>query len=324
MHRRRFLAAVAAIASTRTYAQPATMRKVGYLGSSRELDAAGGLKTAFIDAMQSLGWIEGRNVEYDYRWSELSNERLPQLAAEMVRASVEVIVVTSGATGARAAKAASTAMPIVMATVADPVKFGLIESFAHPGGNVTGIALPLVDCGKWLELAKEALPSATRIAIIANRTSIVYGDYVAQNESAARRLGVKVLLCPVARTDDFAVAFELIRRERAHALVVGPDPLLVANMQTLVSMANADRVPVIAATRHDAEIGALVASGTNFDYMMRRAAAYTDKILRGAKPADLPVEQPSRFELVLNLKSAKALGIVLPPSLVVRADYVIE
>jgi len=323
MRRRQFLAAVALMPAA-VRAQAPAPRRVGYLGSSRELDVSAGLAATFTAEMKSLGWVEGRDVVYDFRWSRLANDELPRLAAEMVRANADVIVVTAGATGTRAARAASTTTPIVMATVADPVKFGLIESFAHPGGNVTGVALPLVDWGKWIELAKEALPHATRFAVVGNRTSIVYPDYVAQNETAARRLGVNLVMCPVARVEDFAGAFATIRSERANAVILGPDALLVANMPALIAMANADRVPVIAATRRDAELGATIAYGADFNYMMRRAAAYTDKVLRGAKPADLPVDQPSRFELILNLRAAKSLGIALPRTLLVRADQLIE
>jgi putative ABC transport system substrate-binding protein len=298
--------------------------KIGFLGVSRAVDASIGLSQAFVTALRDLGWIEGRNIVYEYRWSEQQNDRLPALAAELVESNVDLIVITSGATGTKAAKDASATIPIVMTIVADPVKFGLIASFANPGGNVTGLAQPLVDWGKWLELAQEGVRGATRIAVMANSTNIVYADYVAQNEDAARRLDLQLQMLPVTRAEDFAAAFAAMKRERAMGLVVGPDALFISNMQMIIELAQANHLPIIAANRRYAELGALLSYGTDVKYMYRRAATYADKILKGTKPAALPVEQPAKFELVINLKTAKALGLTIPQSLLLRADEVIQ
>ena len=300
------------------------LRRIGFLGVSREADQSLGTTQAFVDALRELGWTAGRNVDFEYRWSDQRNDRLPALAADLIRSNVDVIVVASGATGTKAAKEASSSVPIVMAVVADPVRFGLIASFARPGGNVTGLALPLVDWGKWLELAREAVPDAKTIAVIANSTNIVYADYVKQNEKAAQRLGIQLQILPVTSVDDLADAFAAMKRERANVLVVGPDSLFISSMQRIVDLAQADRVPLIAPARPFAERGATISFGTNLNYVFRRAATYVDKILRGMRPADLPVEQPERFELVVNLKAAKAIGLTIPQSLLVRADEVIE
>ena len=233
MLRRHFMVAASMVLLARplglnAQAKP-KLRRIGFLGTSQEADRSLGTTRAFIDALSELGWMEGREVAFEYRWSDQRNERLPTLAADLVRSGVDVIVVASGATGTKAAKDASNTIPIVMAVVADPVKFGLIESFAHPGGNVTGLALPLVDWGKWLELAREAIRDAKRIAVIANATNIVYADYVAQNEAAARRLDLQLQMFPVSRREDFAEAFAAMKRNRSDALVVGPDALFVSN-----------------------------------------------------------------------------------------------
>ncbi len=327
MDRRTFILAIGATlfaASPSAQAQTeGKVRQSGFLGVSHAIDESLGLTQAFVTALRDLGWIEGRNVIYEYRWSEQQNDRLPALAAELVRSNVDLIVISSGATGTRAAKEASTTIPIVMASVADPVKFGLIASFANPGGNVTGLAQPLVDWGKWLELAREGVRGATRIAVMANSTNIVYADYVAQNEDAARRLGLQLQMLPVTRAEDFAGAFAAMKRERAMALVVGPDALLLSNMQTIIELARANHLPIIAPTRRDAELGALLSYGTDIKYVYR-PAIYADKILKGTKPADLPVEQPARFEFVVNLKTAKALGLTIPQSLLLRADELIQ
>ena len=211
-----------------------------------------------------------------------------------------------------------------MALVADPVKFGLIASFAHPGGNVTGLALPLIDWGKWLELAREGVRGARQVAVIANSTNIVYANYVAQNEEAARRLGLQLQILPVASEGDFADAFAAMKRSSASALVVGPDPLFNSNMQKIIDLARVHRLPVVAANRRYAELGAIISFGTDLNYVFSRVAAYVDKIVRGANPADLPVEQPERFELVINLRSARELGLTIPQSLLLRADEVIQ
>ena len=326
--RRAFIRAISGIPLTvplTVYGQEDTrVRTIGFLGVSRNIDASFGLTAQLIAALRELGWSEGRNVAFLFRWTEQHNDLLPALARELVAANVDVIVVGSGATGTRAAMQASDRIPIVMTSVADPVKFGLIASFAHPGGNVTGLAQPLVDWGKWLELAREGVSGATRIAIIGNSTNIVYSDYVRDNEAAAKRLGLELQMLPVARFEDFGPAFAAMKRAGASALVFGPDALFLANLDYLVRTATENRLPVIAPARRAAELGAVISYGADFTTAYRRAAVYVDKILRGARPADLPVEQPARFELVINLGAARALGLTMPQGLLVRADEVIQ
>src|SRR5262245_5440426 len=211
-----------------------------------------------------------------------------------------------------------------MIASADPVKFGLIESLAHPGGNVTGLAWPLVEWGKWLELARDVVPAGSRLAIVANPTNTTYADYVSQNQAAAETLGIKLQILPVASVGEFPTAFTSIKQAKAAALVTGPDALYATYGAKLSELALTHRVLYIASFRTAAETGAMVSYGVDLRYMWRRAAMYADRILRGARPGDLPVEQPSKYELIINLKTAKALGLTIPPSLLQRADQVIE
>jgi len=319
------VASLAVLAPITSNAQSVGLvRRIGVLGNVAPPANAGSPIQVFIATLRDLGWIEAKTVAFDYRWAQQRYERFPALAQELVKLGVDLIMVTGGVTAALAAKQATTTTPILAVAVADPVKFGLITSFARPGGNVTGIAQPLADWGKWLELAREAVAGATRIAVIGNPTNIVYADYVAQNESAARQLGLKLQMIPVAQVDQLAPAFEAMKVAHADALVVGTDNLYLSNLAEILERARASRLPVIAPFRPAADMGALVAWGFDIRYAFRRAAAYADSILRGTRPADLPMEQPSRFELVINLKTAKALGLTLPQAMLLRADEVIR
>jgi putative ABC transport system substrate-binding protein len=319
------LAAWGLLAPIAGHAQGAgRVRRIGILGSAPQSAAAGNLMPVFIGALRDLGWSEGKAVAFEYRWAEQHYERFPALARELVELGVDLIVVTSGVTAALAAKQATATIPILAIGVADPVKFGLVASFARPGGNVTGFMAPLADWGKYLELAREAVPGATRIAVIGNPTNVVYADYVAQNETAARQLGLKLQMIPVARADELAPAFEAMKRAHADALVFGPDGVYAANMPEIFDRARANLLPVIGPFRPAAEMGAVATYGADFRYIFRQAASYADRLLRGTKPADLPIEQPARFELIINLKAAKALGITIPQSVLLRADEVIE
>ena len=300
------------------------VRRIGVLGNSPQSPAAGGLLPVFVAALRDLGWSEGKAVAFEYRWAEQHYERVPALAGELVELGVDLIVVTAGVTAALAAKQATATIPILVIGVADPVKFGLVASLARPGGNVTGFMAPLADWGKYLELAREAVAGATRIAVIGNPTNIVYADYVAQNETAARQLGLKLQMIPVARADELAAAFEAMKRAHADALVFGPDGVFAANMPEIFDRARANLLPVIGPFRRAAEMGAVATYGADFRYIFRQAASYADRLLRGTKPADLPIEQPTRFELIVNLKTAKALGLTIPQSVLLRADEVIE
>ena len=319
------VASLAVLAPITSYAQSVgRVRRIGVLGNVAPPANAGSPIQVFIATLRDLGWIEAKTVAFDYRWAQQRYESFPALAQELVNLGVDLIMVTAGVTAALAAKQATSTIPILAVAVADPVKFGLVASFARPGGNVTGIAQPLADWGKWLELARDAVAGATRIAVIGNPTNIVYADYVAQNEAAARQLGLKLQMIPVAQVDQLAPAFEAMKVAHADALVVGTDNLYLSNLTEILERARASRLPVIAPFRPAADMGALVAWGFDIRFAFRRAAAYADSILRGTPPADLPMEQPARFELVINLKTAKALGLTIPQSMLLRADEVIE
>nr|HET7858769.1 ABC transporter substrate-binding protein [Caldimonas sp.] len=324
-HRRRLLLATSAcLAPTLTFAQPAARtRVVGVLGNVHP-DDPGDPFRLFVAALVELGWVEGRTVTFVYRGADQPYERFPELARELVRLGVDLIVVTAGVTAALAAKAATATIPILAIGVADPVKFGLVASLAHPGGNVTGFASTSTDWGKYLELTHEAVPGASRVAIIANPGNVGYADYAAANETAARQLGLRLQLLPVAQPGDLAAAFEAMRRERAEALVFGPDRVFLASIREIVERAQAQALPVIAPVRSAAQAGALISYGLDGRAMLRLAASYADRLLKGTKPADLPIEQPTRFELVVNLKAANTLGLKVPSSLRLRADEVIE
>ena len=276
-----------------------------------------------VEGLRALGWVEGRNLKIEYRSAENRPERHDKLARELVALSVDLIVAIS-TNAVTEAKTATSSIPIVMLSGYDPVKFGLVASLGRPGGNVTGVAFPTIDWGKWLELVRETLSSATRVAVIGNPSNRLYGDYVAQNEAAAKLLGLRLQMLPVARAEQFDEAFVAIKREKADALVVGPDSLYISRMQEISDRASTSRLPLIGPDRRAAEMGALIGYGYDGRDIWRRLPIYIDRILRGAKPSDLPVEQPNKFELVVNLKTAKALGLTIPQTLLQRADAVIQ
>jgi len=302
----------------------ARIRVVGWLGNTWPGDSANDPYRFFVTALAELGWIEGRTVAFVNRGAEPGYEAFPRRARELVALGVDLIVVNAGVTAALAAKEATATIPILAIGVADPVKFGLVASLARPGGNVTGFASTATDWAKYLELAREAIPAVERIAVIANPTNVGYADYVAANETGARQLGLKLQIIPVAQASELAAAFDAMKRERAEALVFGPDRVFAANMNEILERAQTHVLPVFAPFRSAAERGALVSYGLDGRTMLLHSAAYADRLLKGARPAELPVEQPTRFELVINLKTAKALGLRLPQSLRLRADEVIE
>lgn len=307
-------------------AQPAPRpRRIGMLVVGRpEETTANPLQRLFITALRELGWAEGRDVLFEYRGGDLQADSLRAVLRELVALNVDLIIVTTGVTAALAAKEATATIPILAIGVADPVKFGLVASLAHPGGNVTGVAGPVPDWGKYLELARDAVPGLTRVAVIANPASVVYADYVAQNEAAARQLGLKLQTIPVAQAGDLAAAFEAMKRQRAEALVFGPDRVFYGSLGEILERARAAGLPAITSIRPAAEAGALLTYGLDTRALMRQSAHHVDRILRGTRPADLPFEQPTRYDLVINLRVAKALGLKVPPSLLLRADEVIE
>ena len=294
---------------------------VGYLGVTTAA-AQNRVTPAFVQRMRELGWIEGRTVAIEYRWAEGRNERFTEIANEFVRLKVDVIV-TSGS-GAAAAKQVTSLIPIVFDIALDPIGSGLVASLARPGGNVTGLSTQQADlAGKKIELLREVVPGLRRLAIMGNvgYSASVYEMNEAQ--AAARKLGLEVITSGIRRAEDIAPAFTAFKG-RADALYVIGDPLQFTYRVRINTLALGLRLPTMLARREDAEMAGLMCYGPNFPDLTRRAADYVDKILRGAKPADLPVEQPTKFDLVINLTTATALDLKIPEGFLVRADEVIE
>ena len=282
----------------------------------------GPLVDAFKEGLRDLGYVEGRNIVIEHRWAA-SLEGLPALAADLVRLKVDVIVASSQA--AVAARQASADIPIVMPIITDPVRLGLVASLARPGGNATGFATQNDELpGKWLELVKETLPRASRVAVLFQST-YDGGVQLKASEAAARSLGLRLLTLNVESPDDLVTAFAKVRRNRAEALVVSSSSVFYLNRAKLVELASRHRVPAI---YHQSEFvvesGGLMSYGPDFRDLYRRSAMYVDRILKGAKPGDLPVQQPTRFELAINLKAARALALSIPPAILQRADRIIQ
>jgi putative ABC transport system substrate-binding protein len=278
---------------------------------------------AFVQRLRELGWIEGRNVAIEYRWGEGRIERLAEIAAEFVRLKVDVIV-TSGTQQVVAAKQATSVIPIVFAAAGDPVGTGLVASLARPGGNVTGLSLLGTDlAAKRLELLREVVPGLRRLAIMANSAQRAPAVEMREVQATARTLGLEVVTSELRRPEDIAPAFEALTG-RAEALYVCNDPLVTTNRISINTLALGVRLPGMYNVREFVDAGGLMSYGPNFLDLYRRTADLVDKIRRGAKPADIPVEQPTRFELVINLRTAKALGLTISPALLLRADQVIE
>ena len=302
--------------------QPGKLPTIGFLGASTP-SAESQWIAAFVQRLRELGWIEGRTVAIEYRWAEGRSERFAEIAAEFVRLKVDVIV-TSGTPAVLAAKQATSVIPIVFATAGDPVGTGLVASLARPGGNVTGLSIQSTDlAGKRLELLREVVPGLRRLAIMANVGNPVAVLEMGEVQAAARTLGLEVATFEIRRAEDIAPAFEALKG-RADALYVCTDPLVNTNRIRINTLALGARLPTMHGFREYVEAGGLMSYGPNFPDLFRRAADYVDKILRGAKPGDIPVEQPTKFDLVINLTTAKALGLTVPPTLLARADEVIE
>ena len=328
MDRRAFLAAaVAALAPLAAAgAQPGSRGpRVGYLASGSSPAPPFRPAEMMRQGLRELGWVEGQGIVIEARFAEGRYDRLPGLAADLVRLKVDLIAAV-GAAAAKAAKNATQTIPIVMISVGDPVGLGLVASLARPGGNVTGLAFS-VDFdtyGKGLELLKEAVPGVRRVAVLSNPAN-PYQPLAIENVSVvARSLGVQLQLLAVRGSNELDGAFAAMVKERAGALLVLTDPMFTGNRARLADLGVKHKLPSIHGVRESAEAGALMSYGPNFDVISRRAAIYVDKILKGAKPGDLPIEQPTKFELVINLRTAKALGLTIPPALLQRADQVIE
>jgi putative ABC transport system substrate-binding protein len=281
-------------------------------------------RSAFVKALRELGWVEGKNLAIEDRWAEGKTERFPALAAELVGLKVDVIVTLSWP-AAVAAKNATATIPIVIMGAGDPVGTGLVQSLARPGGNVTGLGdLSTELSAKRLELLKEAVPRLSRVAVLWNAGDGGMTLRMRAIQAASRTLGVTVRPLGVHSLEDFEVAFTAMTQERPDALFVVADPLVIANRKRILDFTARHRLPAMYEGRAHVVDGGLMAYGPSSDDRSRRAAAFVDKILNGARPADLPVEQPMRLKLVVNLKTAKTLGLELPPSILIRADEVIQ
>jgi putative tryptophan/tyrosine transport system substrate-binding protein len=302
--------------------QPAKLPTIGYLGAAT-LATESQRMAAFVQRLRELGWIEGRTVVIDYRWAEGRSERMAELAAEFVRLKVDVIF-AAATEPALAAKKATALIPIVFPIAADPVGAGVVASLVRPGGNVTGLSTLGADlAAKRLEILRDVFPGLDRLAIMANVGGPGAVLEMHEFQEAARTLRLEVIPLEIRRTEDIAPALESLKG-RVDALYVAGDPLVNINRVRINTFALVARLPTIYVQREYVEAGGLMSYGPNFPNMFRRAADYVDKILRGAKPADLPVEQPTKFDLVINLVTARALGLTVPASLLARADEVIE
>jgi putative tryptophan/tyrosine transport system substrate-binding protein len=279
---------------------------------------------ALLEGLRQLGWIEGKTIVIEYRYAENRNERLPDLAAELVRLNVDVIV-AAGTLAPLAAKRATATIPIVMTSAGDPLENGLVASLAQPGGNVTGLSLMMSEVsGKRLELLKELVPGLSRVAVLWNSTNPYPTTVFKETQDAARTLGVEVQSLAVKSPADFATVFGLAGQKRPDAFFTIDDPLTLSQLSQILDFAAANRLPAIYGVQEFAKAGGLMAYGASVPDLYRRAASYVDKILRGEKPGKLPVEQPTKFDLVINLKTAKTLGLTVPQILLVAADEVIE
>jgi putative tryptophan/tyrosine transport system substrate-binding protein len=327
MKRREFITLLGAAAAARPLAaraqQTGKVARVGFLGAASAPGYANQL-AGFRAGLRDLGYVDGTNVVIEYRWAQGDYERLPGLVADLVRSNVNVIV-THGTPGALAAKQATTTVPIVMAIVGDPVASGIVASLAQPGGNITGQSFFNPELGaKKIELLKEALPHMTRAACLLNQDNPGSTSLTLQAmEVAAKSLKMELYQFAVRRPDDLEGVFERMEQARIEGLAIDDDGMLNANVGAIAGLAIKRRI-LSSGNKELAQAGGLIGYGVNVFATFRRAAVFVDKILQGTKPADLPIEQATRFEVVLNLKTANALGLAVPPTLLVRADEVIE
>jgi putative ABC transport system substrate-binding protein len=324
MRRRKFITIVGGAAAAWTLAaraqQTGRLPKIGFLGASDPSTWAIYV-AAFVKRLHELGWIEGRTVEIEYRWAEGQSERFVEIAAEFVRLKVDVIV-TSGS-AVQATKRATSIIPIVFALANDPVGAGMVASLSRPGANVTGLSLQSPDlAGKRLGLLRELLPTLHRVAIMANAGSPAVLE-MSEVEAAARTLGLEAAKLEIRTTEDIPLVIEALKG-KADAFYICTDSLVSANYSRIAALALASQLPTMADQKVYVEAGGLISYGPNVADLFRRSAELVDKILKGDKPSDIPVEQPTTFELIVNLKTAKALGITVPPTFLVRADKVIE
>jgi putative ABC transport system substrate-binding protein len=324
MNRRDAVLALLALGSSPFAAQAQQADKVWRIGHLSAQSGPDGTVEAFREQLRNLGYAEGRNIVFEFRWAAGKNERIPELAAELVQLKVDLIV-TRTTFVAAAAKRATSTIPIVMASAADPVGAGVVASLARPGGNVTGVTQNTTEVdGKRLQLLREVVPKATRIATLVWDKAQLKPLFLGQLRTAAQQMGITLVIQEIGTSEALAGAFNAMQRERAQGLIVPSSPFHNNNRKRIVELAAQHRLPSMFDGRAFVDEGGLVSYGPSGVEMSRRAAFYVDKILKGAKPADLPVEQPSRFEMVVNLKTAKALGLTIPQSLLARADEVIR
>jgi putative ABC transport system substrate-binding protein len=321
-----FLAGTGAVLlATPLAAGAQSISRIGFLELTPVPPTVTPWRQGLLQGLADLGYVEGPNVVFVNRWAEGREDRLPGLAAELLRSKVDVITSTS-TEAIIASRNLSKTIPIVMAPISDPIGNGLVVSFARPGGNVTGVTLYSNElAGKRLELLRQVAPKITRVAVLVQRDHPPTATFVSETEAAAHVLGFQLHVLPVrADSEDIARAFASMMKERDGGVIVQQTGSLNAHMRQMADLATRHRLPTVHASRLFAESGGLLAYGPNLSALGYRAATYVDKILKGAKPADLPVEQPTKFELVINLKTAKALGLTIPPSLLQRADEVIQ
>jgi putative tryptophan/tyrosine transport system substrate-binding protein len=303
--------------------QARKLRTIGYLGAAT-LSVTSQWVAAFVQRLRELGWVDGHTVAIEFRWAEGKNDRYASIAAEFVQLSVDVIV-TSGTLPVLAAKKATSIIPIVFASSGDPVGAGLVASLARPGGNVTGLALENPDlAGKQIELLREVVPGIRNLGILTVAENPTHTSAVRELRAAARSIGVEVEILEIKGAGDIAPAFESFKLRGVAALYIMNDPLVNTNRVQINTLAITARSPTIYPQRDYVEAGALMSYGPDFPQLWRRAAEYVDKILHGTKPADIPVEQPTKFDLIINLTTARALGLEIPETVVTRADELIE
>jgi putative tryptophan/tyrosine transport system substrate-binding protein len=298
--------------------------RIGYLAPnlSKEVRAT---HEAFRLGLRELGYVDGKNIIIEYRWAEGKADRLPLLAAELVRLKVDAIFASGAVQPALAAKNATTTIPIVFVAVDDPVALGLVASLARPGGNITGLSsMGLELSGKRLELVKETVPKASRVAVLWNPDNPSSVNRMKETKAAASSLGIKLQSLEIRESSDLELAFSSMKNEGAGAVVTLNSPNFVNLSKQIVNLAAKSGLPAMYAESQWADVGGLMSYGPNYPDLWRRAATYVDKILKGAKPVDIPVEQPTKFEFIINLKAAKQIGLTIPPNVLVRADRVIR
>ena len=325
MRRREFITLLGGVAVTWPLAASAQSKtpRIGFMGNSTAALEAN-LVDAFREGLRELGYEEGRNIVIEYRWANGKYDHFPVLVAELIAAKVEVIV-TAGTPAALAVKNATTTVPLVMVAVGDPVGTGLVPSLARPGANLTGLSSVAPDLeGKRLQLLREVVPALSHVAMFINSLNPFHVSSMRQARAAAQTMGIKLQLHDIRKSEDLDDAFAAIRKERPDALLILADRVFLHNRERIVDFANEQRLPNVNAYKELVEVGGLMSYGPSYEDMHKRAAIYVDKILKGAKPADLPIEQPSKFTFIVNLKAAKALGVTVPSQLLGLADELID